>query len=706
MSQQDLLNQVPEAVRTQWQQLANEIKTHDALYYQKDAPQISDAEYDVLRRRLEALEMEYPSLQSPDSPTQKVGAAPLEKFAKVKHKVPMLSLNNAFTEEEVREWEMRVKRFLGLSHDFKLQYVCEMKIDGVSFSARYEKGVLVQGATRGDGEVGENITGNLATILPPQLQSNPPKILEVRGEVYMNHRVFQELNNEQAAKGEPLYANPRNAAAGSLRQLDASITASRKLSYFVYGWGDISNDVNIRDGQSLFMSEKMQGWWGFPITSSNSSPNSLLDLKMWVNKGDIEQCTQFYEYVSENRNKLPFDIDGMVYKIDDLELQKRLGFVGRAPRWALAHKFPAEQATTTIESIDIQVGRTGVLTPVARLKPVTVGGVVVSNATLHNADEIARKDVRIGDKVLVQRAGDVIPQVVSVDVGARQAGVEPYHFPEHCPVCGSHAVRDEGEVATRCTGGLACEAQLVERLRHFVSRGAMDIEGLGEKQIIAFWQDGLIKNAADIFVLKHKRDLIETREGWGKKSVDNLFAAVEQARHVPLAKFIFALGIRHVGEINAKLFAKYYGSFSAWLEAMKRLPEGREELANIDGIGPKVVDAITEFFKEPHNIEVINALEHELDVADFESNTISSPVTGKTVVFTGTLPTLTRDAAKAMAEQLGAKVASSVSAKTNYVVVGEDAGSKAKKALELGLNVLSENEWIELVRTQGATNVE
>jgi DNA ligase (NAD+) len=677
--------------KQEWKKLAAEIRRHDKLYYQKDAPEISDAEYDKMRRRLEDIEKQFPELQTPDSPTQTVGAAPLETFAKVKHSVPMLSLNNAFSEEEVREWDERIRRFLKLNEDDDIWYVCEHKIDGLSFSARYEDGQYKLGITRGDGEVGENITANLATILPNKFKGNAPKIFEVRGEVYMTHDAFQKLNQQREKEEEPLFANPRNAAAGSLRQLDTAITASRKLNYFIYGWGETSIEFDLGNSHEDIMIQIEE--WGFHIAPHNSGSGQA--------KGSLAGILNyFYKDTLNKRFELPYDIDGVVYKVDRLDWQERLGSVGRAPRWALAHKFPAEQAKTVLEKIEIQVGRTGALTPVARLKPITVGGVVVSNATLHNEDEIARKDIREGDTVVIQRAGDVIPQVVEVDT-AQPRGKRAYAFPDHCPVCGSMAVREEGEVARRCTGGLMCEAQLVERLRHFVARGAMDIEGLGSTQITAFFEDGIIKNAADIFRLHEKADVIEAREGWGKKSVDNLMAAIEKSRDVPLAKFIFALGIRHVGEVTAKDLARNYGSFKAWLNAMEALPKGgdaREQLDTIDGIGEVVIEALVDFFREPHNVEILHTLARELRVRDAEKVSGDSPVSGKTVVFTGSLVKLTRAEAKSSAEALGARVASSVSAKTDYVIAGDDAGSKLKKAKELGVKILSEDEWLQLIR--------
>ena len=687
--QPDFLSQM-ETPAQKWQKLAEQIRHHNALYYQQDKPEISDAEYDKLFRELQALEAAHPELQTPDSPTQKVGAAPLEKFAKVRHSKPMLSLNNAFDEEDVKEFIERAHKFLGLVSEDKLEIFTELKIDGLSFSARYEKGRFVQGITRGDGEVGENVTDNLATVLPLHLEGNPPAILEVRGEVFMTHEDFLALN---ASRNEDeQFANPRNAAAGSLRQLDVTITRQRKLHYFAYGWGEVSQPLGETQNNCIVQLHQF-GFTTIPAYQMKAARFSTVE-------STLEGLMQYYHLMKDMRPQLPFDVDGLVYKINNLEYQKQLGEVGRAPRWAIAHKFPAEKAYTIIEGIDIQVGRTGVLTPVARLKPVTVGGVVVSNATLHNEDEIVRKQIGIGDTVVVQRAGDVIPQIVEVDESKRPEGWELFEMPKKCPVCKSHAVRAEGEAATRCTGGLMCKAQLVERLKHFVSRGALDIEGLGEKQIEAFWQDGLIADVADIFRLPEKAGEIAKREGWGQKSADNLVEAIEKARDVPLAKFIFALGIRHVGEITGKLLARHYGSAGNWLSAMEQLQIGsplRGELNNIDGIGSKVVDALADFFEEEHNRDILQRLAAVLRIKDAEPVAAGSPVSGKTVVFTGTLVKITRLAAKARAEALGAKVAGSVSAKTDYVIAGSDAGSKLKKAHELGVKVLSEDEWLEMI---------
>jgi DNA ligase (NAD+) len=679
--------------RQQWKKLADQIRHHDRLYYQKDAPEISDAEYDKLRRKLEALEKQFPALQTPDSPTQTVGAPPLETFAKVKHSVPMLSLNNAMSEEEVREWDERIRTFFKPPLE-NVEYVGEPKIDGLSFSALYKKGKLELGLTRGDGEVGEVITNNLKKVIdfPHVLKGqNWPEILEVRGEVYITHKDFAALN--AGLDDGDKFANPRNAAAGSLRQLDPTITASRKLNYFIYGWGKCSESLGA---SHVDVMERLSEY-GFNVLLYHII---FRNVKLYTRAGSLHHFLEYYRKIEKERANLDFDLDGLVYKVNDLALRERLSIVGRAPRWAIAHKFPAEQAKTVLENIEIQVGRTGTLTPVARLKPITVGGVVVSNATLHNEDEIARKDVRIGDTVVVQRAGDVIPQVVEVDLSKRPKNARPYKFPDHCPVCGSLAVREDGEVARRCTGGLMCEAQLVERLRHFVSRGAMDIEGLGEKQITAFWEDGLIKDVVDIFHLHKKANEIEAREGWGKKSLENLLSAIETARDVALNKFIFALGIRHVGDITAKLLARQYGSYQAWTAAMEKLPKSEEvrgELDLIDGIGPTVVEALTDFFREPHNVKIVHELGKILRIRDAEAVAADSPVSDKTVVFTGSLAKMTRDEAKSRAESLGAKVASSVSAKTDFVIAGEDAGSKLKKAKELDVRILSEDEWLAMI---------
>ncbi len=671
--------------------LAAEIARHDRLYYVENAPEITDAEYDRLWRRNKAIEERFPDLVRPDSPSHRVGAPPSDAFAKVEHRVPMLSLANAFDDEELREFLARVRRFLGLDEGAAVPLVGEPKIDGLSAAAHYRNGRFVLGATRGDGQVGEDITANLRTVrdLPLRLSDpNPPEVVEVRGEVYMTRSDFEALNAERAAAGEPLFANPRNAAAGSLRQLDSRITAKRKLHFFAYAWGEVSEPFAETHWEALARFRA----WGLRV-------NPLAR-----RCADEAEAIALYREIAETRARLDYEIDGVVYKVDRLDWQERLGMVSRAPRWAIARKFPAEQAETRLLAIEIQVGRTGALTPVARLEPVSVGGVVVSNATLHNEDEIARKDVRVGDFVVVQRAGDVIPQVVRVLTDRRPPDAAPFVFPDHCPVCGSRAVREEGEAVRRCTGGLICPAQRVERLRHFVSRDAFDIEGLGEKQIAAFFRDGLIKEPADIFTLARRAESFDpplaAREGWGEKSVENLFRAIDARRRIPLDRFIYALGIRHVGQATARLLAKTYGSLDHFLEEMERArdPEGeaRRALENIDGIGPKVAAAIVDFFAEPHNQRVVADLAREVAVEDFVQPEGETPLAGKTIVFTGALETMTRAEAKARAEALGAKVAGSVSRKTDYVVVGADAGSKADKARALGVATLSEDEWRKL----------
>lgn len=671
--------------RARHAELSAHIAHHDALYYQHDAPEISDAHYDALRRELETLEETFPELVTASSPTQKVGAAPVAGFAKIRHHVPMLSLANAFTPEDVAEFIERVRKFLSLPEEKPVELVAEPKIDGLSFSARYEHGQLVCAATRGDGEVGEDITANMRHIIPLQLVGSFPDVLEVRGEVYMDKRDFASLNASQAEKGEKIFANPRNAAAGSLRQLDASITASRALRYFVYGWGEVSAPL----ANTQYETVQQLGALGFVI-------NPLM-------RTHTHSPIAYYHAIHQQRSDLPYDIDGVVYKVNRLDWQQRLGQVARAPRWAIAHKFPAEQATTTLEAIDIQVGRTGALTPVARLAPVSVGGVVVSNATLHNEDEIARKDLRVGDCVVIQRAGDVIPQIVRVE--SHTPDSVPYVFPDHCPVCGSAAMREEGEAVRRCTGGLTCAAQVAERLKHFVSRDAFDIEGLGSKQIEAFLEAGLICSPADIFTLSsrdaHSLTPLRHREGWGTKSAENLFAAIEKARTVPLARLIYALGIRHVGQETAKLLARHYGSAEHWRDAMIQAGDASSvaygELTSIDGIGGVMARAIAAFFAEAHNREALAALVSHLRVLPPETVQHGSAIGGKTVVFTGTLEQLSRAEAKAQAERLGAKVAGSVSAKTDFVIAGSDAGSKLKKASELGVRILSEQEWLDMI---------
>ncbi len=669
------------------------IKRHDALYYQEDRPEISDAEYDALRLRMEALEAHYPSLITAESPTQKVGAAPSEKFAKVRHAVRMLSLDNAFSDEDVEDFAGRVRRFLMLGAETPLDFTAEMKIDGLSVSLRYERGELAVAATRGDGSEGEDVTANVRTIadIPSRLRGRAiPDVFEVRGEVYMSHADFADLNQRQLRAGAKIFANPRNAAAGSLRQLDPSITAARPLRFYAWGWGEASELPAATNHGVL---GAIHGW-GFPIPP----------VRVCKSVGEMLEA---YRAIELSRAALGYDIDGVVYKVDRLDLQERLGFVSRTPRWATAHKFSAEKAATVLQGIEIQVGRTGALTPVAKLAPVTVGGVVVQNATLHNEDEIARKDVRIGDTVIVQRAGDVIPQILGPVLEKRPASAAPFAFPVVCPACGCHAVREANpktgklDAVRRCTGGLICPAQMVERLRHFVSRLAFDIEGLGEKHIQAFFEEGRIRAPADIFTLKARDGQgglppLAEKEGWGAQSAANLFAAIEARRTISLERFIFALGIRHAGETTSKLLAKSFGSLDGLREAMAD-GHALERLNDIDGIGDTVAQSILDFFEEPHNREVVAALEAQLTVEDYKPDIVSSKLAGATVVFTGKLERFTRDEAKAQAERLGAKVAGSVSKNTALVVAGPGAGSKLKKAGELGVKVLTEDEWLEVV---------
>jgi DNA ligase (NAD+) len=686
------------------ERLAKEIGRHNRLYHADDAPEISDADYDALVRRNAALERQFPHLVREDSPSRAVGAAPEGPLAKVRHALPMLSLDNAFSDAEVAEFVARVRRFLKLVDDEPVALTAEPKIDGLSCSLRYEKGALVLAATRGDGTTGEDVTPNVRTIgdIPQRLPGGAPALFEIRGEVYMSKADFAALNARQAEAGGKIFANPRNAAAGSLRQKDPSITAARPLRFYAHGWGEASAlPADTQEGVMRAIEA-----WGIPLTS---------DLHVFT---ALPPLLGFYRGIEAKRADLPFDIDGVVYKVDRLDWQRRLGQVARAPRWALAHKFPAERAQTTLLAIDIQVGRTGKLTPVARLEPVGVGGVTVTNATLHNADEIARLGVRPGDRVLIQRAGDVIPQVL--ENLTPDADRPPYVFPDHCPECGSEAVREEGEVDVRCTGGLVCPAQRVERLRHFVSRHALDIEGLGLVHIESFFRDGLLQSPADIFRLHEKREQLVNRERWAETSVDNLLAAIDAKRQPPLDRFLFALGIRHVGEVTARDLARRYGSWRAFMAMIDRALDIRRGFEAALGepdrktaqrrdaaivaavetpnIGPEVANALLDFFEEPHNREVLQALEEAaVHPADVVWDTKESPVTGKTLVFTGTLETLSRDEAKAQAEALGAKVSGSVSARTDLVIAGPGAGSKLKKAQELGVEVIDEAAWNALV---------
>ncbi|MCG8270884.1 NAD-dependent DNA ligase LigA [Aquamicrobium sp. NLF2-7] len=706
----DLLTESEAAAELE--RLAKEIAGHDRRYYAEDAPTVSDADYDALRIRNASIEAHFPELVREDSPSLKVGTAPSGVFGKVVHAVQMLSLDNVFSDEDVRDFVTSVRRFLALPADRELVFTAEPKIDGLSMSLRYENRRLVTAATRGDGTTGENVTANIRTIaeIPETLPADAPEVVEVRGEVYMRRDDFFALNQRMAETGR-VFANPRNSAAGSLRQLDPEVTRQRPLRFFAYAWGDASAPL----GETQYEVVKRFGAWGFQV-------NSLM-----TRCDTVEAMLEHYHRIEAERAEIPYDIDGVVYKVDRLDLQERLGFRSRSPRWATAHKFAAEKAMTVLNGIDIQVGRTGAMTPVARLEPVTVGGVVVTNATMHNEDYIRGignsgqpiregRDIRIGDTVIIQRAGDVIPQIVDVVLEKRPADAVPYEFPHTCPACGSHAVREEGEVVRRCTGGLICPAQAVERLRHFVSRNAFDIEGLGEKQIEFFFQSDdpalQVRSPADIFTLKERQreslTKLENVDGFGAVSVKKLFAAIDERRRVEFSRFLFALGIRHVGETNAKRFARHFLSFEAFRKLAEEavMPEGKgdpgnaawQELNNINGIGSIVAGAVVEFFKEDHNRQALDALLKEVTPVDEEPvGTTDSPVAGKTVVFTGALEKMSRDEAKAMAEKLGAKVAGSVSKKTDLVVAGPGAGSKLKLATELGIEVIDEDAWFARV---------
>ncbi|MGO9702009.1 MAG: NAD-dependent DNA ligase LigA [Xanthobacteraceae bacterium] len=676
--------------------LAEEIAEHDRRYYQEDAPTVSDAEYDRLRQRYGAIEARFPQLRSRDSLTQRVGAAPASRFAKVGHAVPMLSLDNAFADQDVVDFIHGVRRFLRLPEDEVIVFSAEPKIDGLSVSLRYEKGELVTGATRGDGSEGEDITANVKTLkdIPHRLSGRKvPAITEVRGEVYMTQQAFLDLNRKQAEAGKPLYVNPRNTAAGSLRQLDPSITASRPLGFFAYAWGEMS-EMPAKTQSGMIKWFASCGFKTNPLSKMCRSVDALL---------------KFHREIGEERASLDYDIDGVVYKVDRLDWQERLGDVSRSPRWAIAHKFPAEKATTIVKDIVIQVGRTGANTPVANLEPVSVGGVVVQNATLHNADEIVRLDLRKGDTVVVQRAGDVIPQILEVK-GGHQPGSKPYPFPKKCPCSlNTDLVRDrtatgeEGAIF-RCRGGLACPYQTIEHLKHFVSRRAFDIDGLGEKQIELFYEQGWVKEPAEIFTLeeRNKKIHLEEVEGFGEVSVRNLFNAIAARRKISLERFIYALGIRHVGETTATGLARGYGTWAAFHAACLKLASGDEEtkaeMDAFDQIGDTVIESLTNYFGEPHNRSRIESLAAQVRILDAEKPRSDSMVIGKTVVFTGTLERMTRDEAKALAERLGAKVSNSVSQKTDYVVAGPGAGSKLAEAKKHGVAVLTEDEWAKLIR--------
>ncbi len=691
------------------ERLAKEIAEHDYHYYVENAPVITDAEYDALRRRNEAIEARFPDLIRPDSPSRRVGAPPAAGFRKVKHAVPMLSLKDAFSEREVYDWDRRVRKFLGLSADEKIVFTAEPKFDGLSCSLRYEKGALVLAATRGDGYEGEDVTANARTIRDiPQRLHGPdiPDVLEIRGEVYMPISSFMKLNEEQQKKGEKPFANPRNAAAGSLRQLDPTVTAQRNLGFYCWGFGEISAMPAATQANFYDYCRR----WGIPVSD-------LLEVH-----DSVDALIDYHARMLERRPNLDFDIDGVVYKVNRFDWQERLGFVQRNPRWAIAHKFPAHRGITVLQDIQIHVGRTGALTPVGMLEPVTIGGVVVSRVSLHNEDYIKGigsdgrsirdgKDIRIGDTVVVERAGDVIPQIVDVILEKRPPDAKPYQFPDHCPVCGSKAVREFNprtgklDSVRRCTGGLYCPAQVVERLKHFVSKRAFDIDGLGEKAIEQFFDHKFIRTPADIFTLEEREKkgeiCIHCLEGWGEKKIANLFRAIDARRRIALDRFIYALGIRHVGEVTSRILARHLRTIDAFIESMRQIAEDREgpvarEIDNIDGLGPVVVEALHNFFAEGHNWEVIDQLLKEVTVEAEEAPAESSPLAGKTVVFTGRLEHMTRDEAKDIVERLGGHAAGSVSRKTDLVVAGPGAGSKLKKAQELGIKVISEEEFLKL----------
>ena len=673
--------------------LSQEIRIADSQYYADDAPVISDAAYDALRKELLELEAKFPHLIAKDSPSKKVGATPSGKFGKITHKVAMLSLDNAFSDTDVSDFAARVKKFLSLDRNAEMAFTAEPKIDGLSAALRYEHGKLVSGATRGDGKIGEDVTANLSTLdtIPKTLSGDSwPEIVEVRGEVYIGHADFEAMNDAQVAAGKDAYKNPRNAAAGSLRQIDPSVTASRPLKFFAYTWGEVSAPIS----ETQMGAVECFAQWGFDVNP---------EMKLHENAA---QLIAHYHEIEAKRAGLGYDIDGVVYKVNDLSLQARLGFVSRAPRWAIAHKFPAEKAITVLEGIDVQVGRTGALTPVARLTPITVGGVVVSNATLHNEDEIARLGVKPGDTVEIQRAGDVIPQVLRV---VKDGGGEIFTLPKQCPICGAQAVRDldaktgKQDVVRRCTNGLSCPAQAIEGLKHFVSRRAFDIDGMGAKQIEAFYEKGFVKEPADIFTLEARNAEIklETWEGWGDTSAAKLFEAIRACREIPFARALYALGIRHVGQGNSDLIAKHYLSWEkmqkALVAAKPHIGEAWADLLSIDGMGEAAAGSLVDFVNTENNGQIIKNLLGHIKIIDAKPPVSDSPVAGKTVVFTGKLERFSRDEAKARAGALGAKVSGSVSAKTDILVAGPGAGSKLKKAAELGVTTMSEDEWLELI---------
>jgi DNA ligase (NAD+) len=684
---------LPREAARELEDLALRIAQSDQAYYQNDAPLLTDAEYDSLRKRNTAIEAQFPELIRPDSPNLRVGFAPLQAFKKIRHAKPMLSLDNAFNQADVFEFDKKVRRFLGLSETYRIDYVAEPKIDGLSINLRYEKGVFVVGATRGDGNEGEDVTSNLLTIadIPRRLSGKIPQSMEIRGEVYMAREDFLRLNQDRMKEGETIFANPRNAAAGSLRQLDSRVTAKRLLSLFVYAAGE-SNEILAQSHWDFL--QRLHSW-GFKVNPLARLCSTLDDLY------------HFYRDLSDKRAELPYDIDGIVYKVNDIDLQNRLGQVSRSPRWAIAHKFPAEQVTTLLEEIAISVGRTGALTPYAKLTPVNVGGVVVSRATLHNEDEITRKDFRVGDTVVIQRAGDVIPQLVSVVIEKRPSMTEAFKAPTECPICHSQAIKPEGEAIRRCTGGLSCEAQIVERLIHFASRNAFDIEGLGEKNIEFLYQSGRIRTPADIFRLEQedKKTLLPLRNqnGWGTKSANKLFESINQRREISIDRFIFSLGIRQIGEATSRLLSHHYQTVEKWRQSMiavaQQDDDALKELIAIDQIGPLVAQDMMHFFAEPRNLAMLDDLLTQLKkVKPLEFSKNASSIQGKTIVFTGSLSGMTRDEAKSKALALGAKVAGSVSLKTDYVIAGDDAGSKLTKARELNIPILTLEEWLKLIQ--------
>lgn len=675
------------------ERLAREIAHHDYLYFELSAPEISDAEYDSLVQRNRAIEKRFPDLRRADSPTLRVGATPASGFKKVKHRFPMLSLDNAFQDQDIYDFIKRVRRFLSLSADHPVEIVAEPKIDGVSAALHYQNGKFVLATTRGDGHTGEDITENVRTLsdVPPQLAgSDVPESLEVRGEIYIGRQDFLRLNQQRNEGGEAPFANPRNAAAGSLRQLDPTVTAQRPLHFFAYAAEALSGSPAKTQWDTL----KTLRLWGFPVCNEVTLC------------ADEQAMLAFYAKLGHLRANLDFDIDGVVYKVNSFDWQQRLGVIGRSPRHSIAHKFPAEQAETVVEEIIIQVGRTGVLTPVAVLRPVTVGGVVVSRATLHNRDEIKRKDIRVHDHVVIQRAGDVIPQVVRVLVESRSPGSRTFDFPEHCPVCGGLVVVREHEVAVRCSEGLTCPAQVVERLKHFVSRYAFDIEGLGSRNVEQFYQDGLIKNPVDIFTFEERdRSQLQTREGWGEVSAQKLFQAIASRRRISLDRFIYALGIPQIGSVTAKVVARHYQSMQRWQEhmilAQDQTHAAWTEFLSLEGVGPSIAADAVIFFAQEHNVDIVNRLLQHVSIVPYVSTQeTGSPISGKSIVFTGTLTFQGRAEAKARAEQLGARVLGSVSPKTDLVVVGEDPGAKAKQAQEFGVRIVTEQEWKDICQWQ------